>query len=551
MPNTRENLEGSNSKNPYGSFFLSGLIGGLFADTISYLAAASFGLPYPPEAIFQLLVSPVPGSVESRLVETLGELPKYGTYAFSVVLYTVFYGAVAVAVGYLFQTKRITSRPLLLSVAIAIPTVIGLGFQAGLAASTIALGSIMGWLIATVIMVVANLVFAKIVVDSFRVTRIGTGSAQMASASASVQPSSPSRRSFLKKAAFASAAIVLATVVSWMGFSVLSGQPISSSGSPIPIDNSPTSPDLAGLPSVFRDPRISDLLASEITDSRVFYRIDIDPIPPQIDLAHWTLNISGKVNSPFVVDQNSLMTLPVTDEYATLECVSNTIDPPGGLISNAKWTGVNISTILKRAGVAPEAKYVVFHCADGYTVGVPLESALASGALLAFKMDDQPLPAEHGFPLRAIVPGIYGMMNAKWIREIELTDQVYLGYWQERGWTNDAMIKTTSLIYYPTVGAQVSGSIPIAGVAFAGDRGISRVEVSTDAGKTWNEALIKPPLSPYSWVLWALEWSPSNKGDHTILVRATDGTGQLQDPTSRPNFPDGATGYHSISVNVR
>ena len=124
--------------------------------------------------------------------------------------------------------------------------------------------------------------------------------------------------------------------------------------------------------------------------------------------------------------------------------------------------------VLNQAGLQGNANYVVFRCADGYTVGIPIDRALESGALLAYKMNDAMLPTEHGFPLRAIVPGIYGMMNAKWITAIEVSDQVYLGYWQERGWSNDARIKTTSIIYYPTSNAQVHGPTPIAGVAFAG-----------------------------------------------------------------------------------
>ena len=165
-------------------------------------------------------------------------------------------------------------------------------------------------------------------------------------------------------------------------------------------------------------------------------------------------------------------------------------------------------------------------------------------------MNDQTLPVEHGFPLRAIIPGLYGMMNAKWITEIEASNSVYLGYWQERGWTNDARINTTSIIYYPEAGAQVNGTLPIAGVAFAGDRGISKVEVSTDGGNKWNMAQLKPPKSPYSWVLWAYMWTPITKGTQTILVRATDGTGQLQDSSQTSPFPNGATGYNSLEVTV-
>jgi len=250
------------------------------------------------------------------------------------------------------------------------------------------------------------------------------------------------------------------------------------------------------------------------------------------------------------VHKDDLLAFPTTEQFATLECISNTIDPPGGLISNAKWAGVPLATLLEKAKPTADAKYVIFRCADGYTVGIPLDRAMQPGALLAYRMNDEYLPDGHGFPLRAIVPGIYGMMNAKWITAIELSDQVYLGYWQERGWSNDARIKTTSIIYYPPSQTQVNEPIPIAGAAFAGDRGISKVEVSTDGGNTWSEATLKKPKSRYSWVLWAYEWSPSKKGNHLIIARATDGDGVLQDATPRGTFPNGATGYGSVAVTV-
>jgi len=148
------------------------------------------------------------------------------------------------------------------------------------------------------------------------------------------------------------------------------------------------------------------------------------------------------------------------------------------------------------------------------------------------------------------VPGLYGMMNAKWVTDIEVTDKVYLGYWQERGWSNDAQIRTTTILYYPAPNAQISGTTPIAGVAFAGDRGISKVEVSVDGGKTWNEATLKTPRSPYSWVLWAYEWTPTNSGPATIVARAYDSHGQLQDSAVNDPFPDGASGYPSNQVTV-
>jgi hypothetical protein len=175
---------------------------------------------------------------------------------------------------------------------------------------------------------------------------------------------------------------------------------------------------------------------------------------------------------------------------------------------------------------------------------------MGPGAMLAYKMNDELLPTGHGFPLRAIVPGIYGMMNAKWIQEIEVVDHVYLGYWQERGWSNDAKIKTTSIIYYPSDAAEINGPTPLAGVAFAGDRGISKVEVSVNGGNTWSEAVLKKPTSPYSWVLWAYDWTPINKGAYTVVVRAYDGAGNVQDSQVSSSFPDGASGYNMIQLRV-
>ena len=154
------------------------------------------------------------------------------------------------------------------------------------------------------------------------------------------------------------------------------------------------------------------------------------------------------------------------------------------------------------------------------------------------------------FLFRAIVPGIYGMMNAKWIKRIEIVAEEYVGYWQTRGWSKTAKIETTSVIKIPQFGTTISEATPIAGIAFAGDRGISKVEVSTDEGKTWNETLKKDPLSKYTWILWALEWIPKKNGMTSLLVRATDKNGEVQTSIIRGTFPDGATGYHVIDVTV-
>ncbi len=454
-------------------------------------------LPFPPVVIFQLLISPVPGSIQSVVVETFLEYAKYTAFVFSAVIYVVIYGLLGVMIGFLFRRNLQTKRNSALAITTAIPSAIALAFDALLTSTSSGLASSTGWLISGVLIVAANLIFAS---DFVQQVQSHMQVQQMTQAGPT---GLLTRRGFLKKAVIAAAILIVAGVASRVGLDIFSGQPVVSSGTVIPVDSPPSETNTQGLPEVFLDARISDLVGSEVTDSRIFYRVDIDPIPPQLNLDQWSLMITGKVTNSITLDKDSLMALPAKDEYSTLECVSNTINPPAALISNAKWTGTSLAALLNQAGPTSDAKYVVFHSADGYTVGIPLDRATRPEALLAYKMNDEPLPNEHGFPLRAIVPGIYGMMNAKWITEIEVVDYAYLGYWQDRGWSNDARINTTSLIYYPSPQAQVSGPIPIAGIAFAGDRGISKVEVSVDGGRTWNPATLKTPLSPYSWVLWA------------------------------------------------
>jgi DMSO/TMAO reductase YedYZ molybdopterin-dependent catalytic subunit len=529
-------------------FFVAGLFGGILATILLFAGTELLGFPFPPLAIFQLLISPVPGSIQSVVVDTFHEYAKYTAFVFSSALFAVLYGLIAVGLAFLFKRNLYCKAGQATIVGTLVPTVISLGLQLQLAGAFSAISSLYGWIIAAILSLAVNLVYARTVI-SYTAKGLIAAEKQIPAAQ-----SISARRGFLKRVGIAAAVLVLAAIASKIGLSILSNQPVITSGTSVPINPVPktteTTSATGNVPSIFSDPRISDLVGSEVTDNRIFYRVDINPIPPQLNFDQWTMNIHGKVSNAMKLDKTSLMQLPKTDEFATLECVSNTIRPPGGLISNAKWTGVPLAKLLNQAGPLPDAKYIIFRCGDGYTVGVPIERAQLPGALLAYEMNDATLPTEHGFPLRAIVPGIYGMMNAKWITEIELTDQVYLGYWQERGWSNDARIKTTSIIYYPSPNAQVNGSTPIAGVAFAGDRGISKVEVSVDGGSTWNEATLKPPRSPYSWVLWAYAWNSTIPGTANIVVRAYDGKGQVQDSTATQSFPDGASGYSSVQVTV-
>ena len=520
--------------------FFTGLIAGVLATLVFYVVNELTALPYPPEAIYQVLINPVPGSIQSVAVDNLRQYAKYSALAFASAVFAGLYGVVAVGLESL-SMRKISKWPLIASGTL-IMTALGLALDVPSASSVSILSTATGWGLVAVLAIVINLGYSFYMVANLKV-----GPPMIVQPTAKMQPT---RRTLLKRVGLGAVGIVAVYLAVRFGLELYSGQPIIQSGTPIPVNTEQVTVAVTGAPEVFSDPRIADLVASEVTDTRIFYRVDIDGIPPQLNFDTWMLNVTGRVTKELTITKSDLLAMPSISQYATLECVSNTINPPGALISNGKWTGVPLSTVLNQAGLTSDAAYIIFHCAEGYTVGIPVQRALEPGALLAYMMNDQPLPPEHGFPLRAIIPGLYGMMNAKWITGIEASNSAYLGYWQERGWTNDARIKTTSIIYYPSAGARVSGALPIAGVAFAGERGISKVEVSTDGGKTWNTATLKTPKSPYSWVLWAYMWTPTTSGTQTIVVRATDGASELQDPTATQTFPDGATGDNSIQVNV-
>ena len=326
------------------------------------------------------------------------------------------------------------------------------------------------------------------------------------------------------------------------------------------LSSSQSVPIPKSIPAGFEDPMLRPLLASEITPTYLFYRIDINPIVPVVDEKTWNLAVKGLVDNQLTLTYDEIRRMPSVEEYATLECVSNKIG--GDLISTAIWKGIKLKDLLAKAKVKSGAKYIAFRCTDGYDVGIPLENGLMDGTILAYDMNLAPLTAKHGFPVRAIVPGLYGMMNPKWITEIELVDSVYEGYWQRNGWTNNADIHTTSTTVIPGQ-AEVRNRFrkldemqkivpgqkaPIAGIAFGGDRGISKVEVSIDGGATWKSAVIKNPLSQYTWVLWTAGSTPAGSENYKIIVRATDKTGQVQTAEFNEPFPDGATGYQTVNI---
>ncbi|HEX5012831.1 MAG TPA: molybdopterin-dependent oxidoreductase [Candidatus Limnocylindrales bacterium] len=284
-----------------------------------------------------------------------------------------------------------------------------------------------------------------------------------------------------------------------------------------------------------------------------FYRIDTALLTPNVELATWQLTIKGMVERETVLSYADLANLPIIEQYVTIACVSNEVG--GNLVGNAKWTGVRLRDVLDIAGVQAGATQLVGRSVDGWTAGMPTEWVMdpARDPMIALKMNDEVLPRNHGFPARLIVPGLYGYVSAtKWLSELELTTwEAFDGYWVPLGWSKEGPILTQSRIDVPRSGAQVgSGRVAIAGVAWAPDRGISKVEIAIDG--EWRDAQISTPISNATWVQWTYAWdsAASGVGPHTIEVRATDGTGAVQTDAVTPPAPDGARGHDRHSVFV-
>ncbi|MFI6723882.1 molybdopterin-dependent oxidoreductase [Streptomyces atratus] len=297
-------------------------------------------------------------------------------------------------------------------------------------------------------------------------------------------------------------------------------------------------------------------LSSFITPNKDFYRVDTALVVPRVDAGTWQLKIHGRgVERPVTVGFHDLLRREVIERDITLTCVSNEVGGP--YVGNARWLGVRLADLLRDAGVRPPSKggpadQIVARSVDGMTIGTPVETVMdGRDAMLAFGMNGEPLPFEHGFPVRMVVPGLYGYVSAcKWIKDIELTTfDAYDAYWVKRSWSQEAPVKTESRIDTPRPFASPkAGIVPVAGVAWAQHRGISRVEVRVDGGE-WHTARLAAADTQDTWRQWVWEW-PAASGHHTLEVRATDGTGATQTGDRVGTVPNGATGWHSVVVDV-
>src|SRR6059036_3338394 len=296
-------------------------------------------------------------------------------------------------------------------------------------------------------------------------------------------------------------------------------------------------------------------IVEPITPNELFYCVTKNVVDPRVNVDLWHLEVNGLVQNRATWRFQDLLGFEATEQETTLMCISNGLD--AGLISNAVWKGVPLRDLLDQAEPLSNAARVRLRGVDNYTDTIPLEKAMEPTTLLAYEMNGVQLPHRHGYPARVIVPGYFGEKHVKWLTRIELTTAEAKGFYETQGWGPDFIVPTRSRIDVPDHESsfflsKLAGPIEVKGIAFGGDRGISRVELSFDDGKTWDEASIYYAGSDLAWSLWKASngWTPKEPGDYTLVVRATDGEGDVQEWESDRNPFSGATGFHKIVVHV-
>lgn len=536
------------------------LIGGLVGLMITiplaaifYLAEAMFGLPFVPFDMLDWMARNLPGGLLTFGIDSmvriitgfnLGETSSAAKTAEHILGISgmIITGMVAVAIYFWVMNRserqdNIPASGLVLGLAVGVPVAIisnSVNFTA--AASP---------LVSAIWIVVAYLGWGAAAAWAYEMLYVTSETVIEASTEG------VDRRSFLIRMGGATATITL--VGAGLGaflhpnLEPESGEPLAAT---IP-DEQAQGMQLGELPNADAEVEPAPGTRPEYTPVADHYRIDISARPPEINGANYVLPITGLVDHPLELTLDDIRAYESMDQYVTLACISNYVG--GDLTSTTKWTGVSLQQILAELGVQENAQYLRIFSADGFDETLSL--ALIHDderIMLAYDWDNNPLPIRNGYPLRVYIPDLYGMKQPKWITEIQVVEDYAEGYWVRRGWDEIAQMKATSVVDTVATDAIVRRdgqfSVPVGGIAHAGARGISKVEVQVDDGE-WEEAALRTPLSETTWVIWRFDWL-FTEGNHTFRVRTYDGNSTLQTAQSNPPHPSGATGIHSRTARL-
>lgn len=482
-------------------------------------AGLSTAIPSAISAIGGYVVDTSPPWLKSFAIAAFGTADK-AVLAACIVL-------VALAIGW-FAGRASADRPTPMLVTFAIAALVGIAAQIGEPG-------------ANTVLVIASTTIAMV---SGLLTWYGitAWTRPRPEEDALATPDDPGRRRLLIALG---AAVTVSAITIWMGRSMIRSRAEvqrSALELPEPVER-------AADPTLANSFTLASLTPIVMPNDQ-FYRIDTALVVPTVDPDEWTLTIKGMVDREVVLSYDDILGMPLVERYVTLSCVSNKVG--GGLVGNALWTGVPLSDLLDMAGVDSDADQVVARSIDDWTAGFPTEVAYdGRDAMLAVGMNRDVLPADHGFPARLVIPGLYGYVSAtKWITELELTTwDAFDGYWVPRGWAKEAPIKTQSRIDRPRNNEELPvGDYTVAGVAWSPNRGIRRVEVQV-GNDEWIEAELTEPLSADAWLQWKAD-VPLPAGKHRIRVRATDETGFTQSEKRVGANPDGAEGWHTVTVRA-
>lgn len=515
-------------RTPTRAGFIAGLLATIALLAVLYLIGPLTGASFAPADLADIVIRLTPGQIATQGIEALGTLAKLSIRAATVIVWALLGGLIGALAGR--ATARGTAPGLARNIAgfAMFAALLGVGVLNTQANQGSALQPI-----AFLSLIVLALAWAGLLGYLLR------GLTPESPPEPIAEPQTD-RRTFLLR----SGAAVITVAVGSTALAELfrPGADVTAMAASWPQPRSVTPEpafDEAGFaaPSGVRD---------RITPQNELYYVSSRVRDPQVDAASFKLDIGGNVGNTLSLTLDQIQQMPRVQQTSTLECISNEVG--GNLIGNCTWVGTPLAPLIEQAGVLAGSQRLALYGADGYVDSIALEDALKPTTLLVYGIDDQPLTTRHGYPLRLIVPNIYGMKNVKWLQKIEVVTFDLQGFWQERGWSQPAIVKTTS-VTDTRVPAATDGIVPIGGIAFAGSRGIQKVEVRVDDG-AWQAATLEPEASPLQWRRWRYDWQNAQPGSHTIEVRATDGAGEVQTDRLADPHPDGASGYHSIRVRV-